>query len=276
MPSSVEFIIVNNGSIDHTDQVVNEFINLLPNLRLINESTVGLSYSRNCGAMVAIYDWVCYVDDDAKAHHDFLEQFLFTKNNFSFDGFGGMFYPWYRTPGPQWIPKEVVQFRMLRDTPGALLTGQTVAGGICAFKKKILIECGLFPVEIGMRGNIIGYGEENALQSKIWEYGGVIGFNPNWKIDHLVAEYKYRISWHLKRNYGKGRDMTISDQISYSFLKKTWLFFRVIFVPFYLVIRKFPRFISSNKYYWQNYFLDSFSHSAKCLGIIFSKVKHNE
>lgn len=264
-PVNVEFIVVNNDSTDNTEEVVAAFVNRLPSLQSVVEKNIGLSYARNRGIEEAKYDWVCYMDDDAKAYPNFLERMFFIRNNFSFDGFGGMFYPWYRLPKPKWLPSEFGQMTLLRPAAGPLQKGKTVAGGICAFNKERLIKAGMFPVDIGMRGNIVGYGEESFVQEKLWEEGAVIGFDPEWKIDHLVAEYKYHTSWHLKRNFGKGRDFQISKG-ALTVWEKIMLWIRAIAFAPLLFIKFLPKLLLNKKYYRENYFLDSLSYSYKLFG----------
>ena len=193
----VELIIVDNDSNDSTNTLFDNHPEFkLSNVHLIIEKEIGLSAARNTGAKKAIYDWVCYMDDDAKANDDFVQIMFSTKKQNEFDAFGGMFYPWYYTPQPKWLPKEVGTMHQYSEQTIILKKNQYVAGGICAFNKEILFKAGGFPTHIGMRGNVVGYGEENYLQIKIRELGGIIGFNPKWFMYHLVAPYKYSLRWN--------------------------------------------------------------------------------
>ena len=89
----VELIIVDNDSSDDTSRVLVNSLELsLENVHLIIEKEIGLSAARNSGAKKAIFDWVCYMDDDAKANDDFVEVMFSTREQNSFDAFGGMSY----------------------------------------------------------------------------------------------------------------------------------------------------------------------------------------
>lgn len=268
----VELIIVDNDSTDQTHNIlVNNSEFNLDNVHLIIEKGIGLSFARNSGAKKAIFDWVCYMDDDAKANDDFVEIMFSTRENNSFDAFGGMFYPWYYSPQPKWLPKEVGTMNQYSKDTIILKNNQYVAGGICAFRKKILVEAGGFPTHIGMRGNVVGYGEENYLQIKIRELGGVIGFNPKWFMYHLVAPYKYTLKWNLIRFYSKGRDSN-AYLPTLSFLSKIKLVIHILFVPPYLLFRKFPKLVWDKNYLWQNWILDSFRYSMRMIGRLVSKT----
>lgn len=267
----VELIIVDNGSVDETSKlIVNNPEFKLDNISLIIEEEIGLSVARNSGAKKAIFDWVCYMDDDAKANKDFVEVMFSTRENNSFDAFGGMFYPWYISPQPKWLPKEVGTMEEFSKEIIVLNEAQYIAGGICAFNKELLIKAGAFPIDVGMRGDVIGYGEENYLQIKIRELGGVIGFNPNWFIYHLVASNKYSLKWNLIRFYSKGRDSNAYLE-PLSFFKKIMLVFRILLVPPYQLILNTPKLLFNKNYFWQNWILDSFKYSLRIYGRLLSK-----
>ncbi len=266
-PDNIEFLVINNHSTDNTREVTESFKGKLKDIRCVDESNIGLSFARNRGVHQAAYDWICYMDDDAIAHKNYLEQLFYTIDHFDFDGFGGMFYPWYRTPKPQWLSPDFGKMTLLRRTAGPLAVGKTVAGGICAFKKACIIAAGEFPTDVGMRGDVVGYGEENYLQDKMWANGNIIGFNPDWAMDHLVAEYKYTLKWHLKRYWGKGRDAQI-NRGRLGLLQKIRIGAVSIATIVFLGFKNLPKLILNKNYYRQNYCLDTLSHAYKQLGKI--------
>ncbi len=133
-----------------------------------------------------------------------------------------------------------------------------------------VVSAGAFPVDIGMRGDIVGYGEENFLQINIRKNGGVIGFNPNWFMYHLVAPYKYSLKWNLVRFYSKGRDSN-AYLAPISPVNKLKIGLRIIIVPFYLLIRNLPKLLLNKNYFWQNWVLESFKYSLRMFGRVTSK-----
>lgn len=263
-PENLEFLVIDNYSDGKTRDVVTLFQSRIPGLRYIVENNTGLSYARNKGIEESNYDWICYTDDDAKVHVDFLERLFYMKDNFQFDAFGGMFYPWYRTAKPHWFPNDFGQLRMIRKTTGALEYGQSIAGGISAFKKEKLIEAGKFPTDIGMRGDIVGYGEEDFVIKQMWQNGCVIGFDPLWKMDHLVAEYKYTLKWQLKRSFAKGRDAQLKKG-ALSFTAKCSAAMKALITMLYLFLKNTVWFFKK-KYYLENYILDSMRYSCRLFG----------
>lgn len=264
LPSNLEIWVIDNADNQKTKQLVAKYASVLPIFYVV-EPNVGLSHARNKALEVASFDWVCYLDDDAKASTNFVERMFWIRDHFDFDAFGGMFYPWYEEKKPKWLPNWFGQFKMHLAQIGTLKSDQFFAGGICAFKKQKLIEIGMFPTDIGMRGDIIGYGEEDYVQVKLREIGAKIGFDPAWTIDHLVADYKRTVSWHLKRSYAKGYDsQKLAAPLPY--FSKLKLRARAITSALYHFIKFLPKLLFSKHYYWQNYLLDSLRHSMRMWG----------
>lgn len=262
-----EVLVVDNGSKDKTKEEVDGFSNSFEFIHYIFEERPGLSIARNTGIMKAGSPWIIFLDDDAKAAPDFLDRFYNSISNFDFQVIGGVFYPWFSHGPVDWMPSSVIQFPLLRMDRGPIERGVFVAGGICAFKKEWLLRVGLFPEKIGMRGDIIGYGEENEVQERIWKLGGEIWFDPEWRIDHYVAPYKYEIKWHVKRLIGKGRDYQyrIGPLTNLEIIK---MLFKLGIAATFLSINNSLKFIFKRPYPWQMWFLDSFSFSLMSWGRI--------
>lgn len=71
-----EVIIVNDGTPDKSMEIVNEYINLYKNIKLINQTNQGLSIARNNGLALANGKYVWFIDSDDWIKKDSLN-FLF-------------------------------------------------------------------------------------------------------------------------------------------------------------------------------------------------------
>lgn len=267
-----EILVIDNGSIDKTKEEVDRFSDSFEFIRYISEERLGLSIARNTAISRAKSPWLVFLDDDAKAAPDFLWRFYDSISNYDFEGIGGVFYPWYSQGPVDWMPSSVIQFPVLRADRGPLKRGSFIAGGICAFKKEWLERAGLFSEKIGMRGNVVGYGEENEVQEKIWKLGGEIWFDPEWRMEHYVAPYKYEIKWHVKRLIGKGRDFQfrIGPLTNIEIIN---LLLKLSFAGAFLGMYNSMKFIFKKPYPWQMWFLESFSFSFMAWGRILSNHK---
>lgn len=201
---SFEVIIVDNNSPDDTHDVAQAFCNKNRTWRYCREEKTGLSYARNAGYKSACYKWVAYVEDDAKMHRDFVETAVDTINNENFDCFGGIYNAWFKYGKPKWIPVDFGTNRDRMPDMLSILTEKSFSGGVAVYRKEILELVGGFPVDMGMQGDKIAYGEENYVQDRARELGYRVGFNPNLQIDHLVRQEKLKKSWHYQDAYQKG------------------------------------------------------------------------
>lgn len=202
-PSQFEVLIVDNNSTDSTPQIAEQFGVQYSNFRLVKEKKQGLSYARNRGYREATTPWVSYVDDDAKAHSNYVERALWTIRHFDFDCFGGTYYAWHKYGKPQWLPEGFGSKALIRDTVGVMDEG-FASGGVIVFKKAVLEAMEGFPTHLGMKGKKISYGEETLLQVRMREKGYKLGFDPELKIDHLVAKHKLNLWWHVRSNFIHG------------------------------------------------------------------------
>ena len=206
-PEMYEVIIVDNNSTDETSEIAKAFCAENPNARYVNEVEQGVAYARNRGLQEAQGVYVAYVDDDAIVHTRWLEIAAEIVSAKGYGAFGGPYFPYYKQGKPKWFKDEYGSSTWL-PTEACILHGKYLVGGNMFFRKDILCDVDGFPVDYGMRGEKIGYGEETYTQIKILrENEGVhIYFSPDLYIKHLVSENKMRVTWPLKRYFAQGMD----------------------------------------------------------------------
>lgn len=259
--SEYEVLVVDNNSIDNTKEVIREFEERYQNFRYAFEQEQGLGSARNRGAKEAHAEWLFYIDDDAKVPFKTIEKAIYDIEKFDFGCLGGRYIAWYKDKKPpQWLPEGFGTKELLRDSVGEINEGY-LSGGVFLIKKSVLQDIGYFPNHIGMKGNKTAYGEETHLQNKLMEKGYKRGFDPEIIIEHLVAEYKYSVLWHLKRNYAAARDGVFIWPATRPKKIKT------VLKEFFVNLKKFSWIFRKKDYYYQNFIIDLLGPVCKELGV---------
>ena len=101
-----DMIIVDNGSTDDTQNIINKYSNLLP-IKSIYENSAGLSNARNRGVTEAQGDYIVWTDDDTVPDQGWL---LAYENAFICHPeailFGGPILPIFVGKPPKWFTTE--------------------------------------------------------------------------------------------------------------------------------------------------------------------------
>ncbi|MCC5929242.1 MAG: glycosyltransferase family 2 protein [Cyclobacteriaceae bacterium] len=264
-----EVIIINNNSSDRTESIAQEYIDKYDNFRYIVEFNQGLSYSKNRGYKEAKYNWITYLDDDAKAKPGYLTRAQYVINHFPFDCFGGVYLAWYKNPKPDWVPSWFGSKSNLRDDIGEIKTG-FLSGSVSFYKKNILEELGGFPVHLGMKGNRVAYGEEDYLQIQMRKKGHLIGFDPDLKIDHLVNVHKLKPGWFIRSQFIQGKTNSEISGLNESIILLFWRTCKELLGRFKINISRYFRGEIDYKTFLVNV-IYPFSYR---IGLIIGKLNH--
>jgi glucosyl-dolichyl phosphate glucuronosyltransferase len=207
-----EVIIIDNASTDTTRETTDYFVRQFSNFRYYCETKIGLSHARNRGWQEAKGEYVAYVDDDCRIPSDWIVKSLKIIEEKSPLAFGGIYLPDYEKLKPGWY----------KDTYGTYLRGRypkqagaaenfNLTGCNIVVQRKLLELLGGFEPKLGMAGSTIGYSEEDDLQMRIrqrWP-DGLIYFDPELTVNHLIRPVKMRISWRIQHEYQWGRSRAI-------------------------------------------------------------------
>ncbi len=220
--NAFEVIIVDNNSTDNTKEVYTIWrqTNTNGQFTFISETKQGASFARNMGATIAKGEWVCFMDDDAVATPNYVENILkHIQNKPDAVGFGGRIIPKYIPAEPKWMSYYV----------SSLVGNFDYAPIACAFengkyplesnmivKKTVYDQIGGFNVNLpGVVGTLRIGGEGKELFYKILALGHKIYYDPSICIHHVVevkklsSEYMYRVASGIGRGE-KTRTLAIS------------------------------------------------------------------
>ena len=219
-----EAIVVDNNSTDGTPEVFATWRthHQEGSFFYTTETKQGASFARNTGAEIAKFDWLCFIDDDAIAHKDFVQNIIRHINDQPFvHGFGGRIIPRYIPTEPKWMSYYV----------SSMVGNFDYAPVACAFKngkyplesnmivsKKIFEQIGGFNTQLpGVVGTVRIGGEGKDLFYKIMDLGHTIYYDPTIIVEHVVEtnkltkEYMYRVASGMGRGE-RARTKAISQK----------------------------------------------------------------
>lgn len=223
-----ELIVVDNNSTDDTSKVVMQFSRNHKHIFYIHEKKQGLSYARNRGAEIARGEYLAYLDDDSIAPTGYLNSLFRVLDEYHPDIMGGPIFPYYDSTKPRWF-KDKFEIRKFADHSGFSSTCR-VSGGNFIIRRELLFQLGCFDINLGMRGNQIGLGEERALLEEYRRRIPIehqrVYYSLECTILHYVPQYKMRRSYMMKRYYQVGRVAArIKNKDPSSFFKRMFIFF---------------------------------------------------
>ena len=227
--SAFEAIIVDNNSTDNTAEVFSQWRSAHTNgsFTYITETNQGASFARNTGAAVSKGQWLCFMDDDAVATPNYVENILkHIETKPDAVGFGGRIIPKYIPAEPNWMSYYV----------SSLVGNFDYAPSACAFengkyplesnmivRKDIYDTIGGFNTALpGVVGTLRIGGEGKELFYKILALGHIIYYDPSICVHHVVevkkltSEYMYRVASGIGRGE-KTRTLNIS---TWAYIKK--------------------------------------------------------
>lgn len=218
--SDFEILIIDNNSTDNTKNVSQEFETQLSNLRYISETRQGLSFARNRSYIEANGDYIGYLDDDAQANENWVDQALSIIDMHSPDVFGGPIYPYYLSPKPDWF-KDEFEIRIHCKESGFIKDKGSISGSNMFFRKDVLHELGGFNPNFGMVGNKLQYGEENELLERAKASGKSVYYDLELTVKHYVPDYKMSLLYLAHKYLESGKaNFKINQQSFEQFRRK--------------------------------------------------------
>ena len=224
-----EVIVVNNNSPDNTEAIVKEYIALHQeyNFFFQMEKQQGASYARNTGASLAQSDLLVFMDDDAIAEANYLENILkFYSAHQGISGLGGRIIPRYIPSKPVWMShfvsslvgnfdysKTVTEFK-----PGKY----PLESNMVVRKEDFNLVGGFNTALPGVKGTLRIGGEGKDFFLKLQKQGKRIFYDPSIIVHHVVevnkltSEYMYRVASGI----GRGERVRTKNIGQISYLKK--------------------------------------------------------
>lgn len=215
-----EVIVVDNGSKDHTQDVVKAHQARFPvPLHLLYEPKPGKSHALARSLTVAKSDVLGFLDDDVNVEHTWLDVVRDTMRDPEIALMGGRVVPRWEPSVPQWMravsaepsrlwaplglleyPKDVVQ-----------LGPRTVLGANMAVRREVLEAVGGFATHLGkLRGTLLS-GEDHELCLRVQRAGLRAVYVPSAIVHHWVPAERTRVGYFVNWFYWSGITNAILD-----------------------------------------------------------------
>lgn len=203
-----EIIIIDNSSTDNTKQIVGEFQSKYSNIRYFFEGVQGLSAARNRGIKEAKSELVAFLDDDAEATCEWLEEFIKAFDMFPNAGCAGgkIELIWPSGEKPEWLNSKYESFfgkLDIGDEIKIITYPETPYGGNLCIKKEIVYLSGFFDEKLGRIKDSLLSGEEIEFIYRLQKMKETI-YIPAAKIYHHVLPYRVSKQYLLDRLYWQG------------------------------------------------------------------------
>ena len=204
-PDLFEIIVVDNGSQDDTNAVVDEF-SPIANLRYIYEPVAGCSRARNNGLRNAHGKYIAFLDDDAIACPEWLALYLQAFDTFGpgVGSIGGRVEIVWEAPKPEWLLDErlsILSVYRFGDAPVVLDQAQVLSICNLAVPRCLLEEVGGLREDLGKTGSLPLAHAEWALKQEFDARGYSSIYHPDIVVHHHMPASRLTKGWFRERAY---------------------------------------------------------------------------
>jgi glucosyl-dolichyl phosphate glucuronosyltransferase len=202
-----EVIPVDNNSTDDTKDVILEFAKSAPiPIRYTHEKMAGSAYARNAGFRQAKGEIIGLIDDDIIVGKNWVKEITSPYVDSNVGAVGGKInLEWRNGSPPAWFDPYQSWLGVLDYGPTIrnLNPGEHINAGNYSIRRNTLFEAGGYPPCDAPGDKLIGDGE-CGLNSKVWESGKQIIWNPHAEVQHINNAQAITIHYMRKRSRHHG------------------------------------------------------------------------
>lgn len=221
-----EIIVVDNASSDRTKEIATSY----PQVTYIYEPVQGLSIARNTGAKIAKADILAYLDDDAEASKNWLDEIYkaYEKNEKLAIAGGKVSLIWKNEQQkPTWLSDNLAAslgLYNLGDEEIYITNPELTPRGLnYSLRKSFLESMGGFNINLGRMGKNLLSNEELYMTEIAIKNGWQVAYLPLALVAHNIAPERLKLSWFFQRNWWQGVSEYYRQQVDGSFTSKNLL-----------------------------------------------------
>ncbi len=219
----------------NSNMISDELKKLLDNrFKLVNIEKPGLSIAKNEAVKKSQGEFISFLDDDAIADKNWLNNILDAFKNIKIGVVGGPIIPIWPNKTLKSIKKSTLAkewLSILNYSPQKTVIDR-VFGCNFSVRKSLFNEFGLFKTNLGRINNNFMGGEDTEFCDRgRGKYK--IFYDPTVKVSHIISEERVKLKWIFKRAYYGGYSKSIKKRKPKKISRESYKFFDyLLLIPY--------------------------------------------
>jgi glycosyltransferase involved in cell wall biosynthesis len=210
---------------------------LFEDVRVVVSQRRGLSNARNAGVRSSRGEIVSFIDDDAVADENWLENLVKNYEDTNVVGVGGLIKPLWEDGYPTWFPEELnwIVGCSYKGLPERKASVRNPLGCNMSFRKTVFEKVGYFRSDIGRFGKKLLASEETELSMRVLSkiQNSKIIYEPSAIVHHKVNKRRGSLKYVWVRSFYEGLSKAM---ISYKSSPSTKLSTEVSYLKYLLSV----------------------------------------